>query len=61
MTGVGRGTHDGTPIRDAESLQHPENANTLAVAETGTLTEGRPKHTRRECVHRFIVMLFLTR
>ena len=43
MTGVGSGARDGALIRDAESLQHLENANTLAVAETRTLTEGRPK------------------
>ena len=42
-TGLGRGARDGALIRDAESLQHLENANTLAGAETGTLTEGRPK------------------
>ena len=40
MTGVDR---DGALIRNAESLRHLENANTLAVGETETLTEGRPK------------------
>ncbi|MCY4467798.1 MAG: heavy metal translocating P-type ATPase, partial [Thiotrichales bacterium] len=42
MTGVGRGARDGVLIRDAESLQRLEKADTLVVDKTGTLTEGRP-------------------
>ena len=43
MTGVGRGAREGVLIRDAESLQRFEKADTLLVDKTGTLTEGRPK------------------
>ena len=42
MTGIGRGARDGVLIRDAESLQRLEKADTLVVDKTGTLTEGRP-------------------
>ena len=42
MTGVGRGARDGVLIRDAESLERLEKADTLLVDKTGTLTEGRP-------------------
>ena len=47
MADVGHNARDGALIRDAESVQHLENANALAVAETGALTEGRPKFARR--------------
>ena len=43
MTGIGRGARDGVLIRDAESLQRLEKADTLVLDKTGTLTEGRPK------------------
>ena len=42
MTGIGRGARDGVLIRNAESLQRLEKADTLVVDKTGTLTEGRP-------------------
>ena len=42
MVGVGRGARDGVLIRDAESLQRLERADTLVIDKTGTLTEGRP-------------------
>ena len=42
MTGVGRGAREGVLIRDAESLQRLEKADTLVVDKTGTVTEGRP-------------------
>ena len=42
MTGIGRGARDGVLVRDAESLERLEKADTLLVDKTGTLTEGRP-------------------
>ena len=42
MTGIGRGARDGVLIRDAESLERLEKADTLLLDKTGTLTEGRP-------------------
>lgn len=43
MTGIGRGARDGVLIRDAESLERLDKADTLVVDKTGTLTVGRPK------------------
>ena len=43
MVGVGRGAGDGVLIRDAESLECLQKADTLVVDKTGTLTIGRPE------------------
>src|SRR5437660_6759391 len=43
MVGVGRGTHMGVLIKNAEALERLEKVDTLVVDKTGTLTEGKPK------------------
>src|SRR5262249_8398665 len=43
MVGVGRGAQSGVLIKSAEALERMEKVDTLVVAKTGTLTEGRPK------------------
>jgi Cu+-exporting ATPase len=48
MVGIGRGATEGLLIKDAAVLETLENADTVVVDKTGTLTEGRPKLT--ECV-----------
>jgi Cu+-exporting ATPase len=42
MVGVGRGAEKGVLVRDAESLEVLQRADTLVLDKTGTLTEGRP-------------------
>jgi Cu+-exporting ATPase len=43
MVGTGRGATAGVLIKDAQSLETLEKANTLVVDKTGTLTEGKPR------------------
>ncbi|MGE5236160.1 MAG: heavy metal translocating P-type ATPase [Acidobacteriota bacterium] len=43
MVGVGRGAAAGILIRNAESLERLEKADTVVVDKTGTLTEGKPR------------------
>ncbi len=43
MIGTGRGAEHGILIRNAESLETLEKADTLVVDKTGTLTEGKPR------------------
>src|SRR5262249_3839345 len=43
MVGIGRAAQHGILIRNAESLQALERADTLVVDKTGTLTEGKPR------------------
>jgi Cu+-exporting ATPase len=43
MIGVGRGAQAGVLIKNAESMEVFERADTLVVDKTGTLTEGKPK------------------
>jgi Cu+-exporting ATPase len=45
MVGVGRGAREGVLIRNAESLERLEQATTIVVDKTGTLTEGKPALT----------------
>jgi Cu+-exporting ATPase len=40
MVGVGRGAENGVLIKNAESLEVLQRADTLVVDKTGTLTEG---------------------
>src|SRR5262249_6437277 len=42
MVGTGRGAEAGVLIRNAESLEILQRADTLVVDKTGTLTEGKP-------------------
>jgi Cu+-exporting ATPase len=43
MVGIGRAAEHGILIKDAESLQVLQKADTLVVDKTGTLTEGKPR------------------
>ena len=43
MVGVGRGAENGVLIKNAESLEILQRADTLVVDKTGTLTEGKPR------------------
>ncbi|MBF0306340.1 MAG: HAD-IC family P-type ATPase, partial [Alphaproteobacteria bacterium] len=43
MVAIGRGARAGVLVRSAEALERLEKVDTLVVAKTGTLTEGRPK------------------
>jgi Cu+-exporting ATPase len=43
MVGVGRGAEFGVLIKNAESLEVLQKADTLLVDKTGTLTEGKPR------------------
>jgi P-type Cu+ transporter len=43
MVGVGKGAEAGVLIKNAESLEVLEKADTLLVDKTGTLTEGKPR------------------
>ena len=43
MVGVGRGAENGILIKNAESLEVLQRADTLVVDKTGTLTEGKPR------------------
>lgn len=43
MVGVGRGAENGVLIKNAESLEVLQRADTLVVDKTGTLTEGKPR------------------
>ena len=45
MVGVGRGASLGVLSKNAEALERMEKVDTLVVAKTGTLTEGRPTVT----------------
>ncbi len=42
MAGVGTGARYGVLIKNAEALERLQNADTLVLDKTGTLTEGRP-------------------
>jgi len=42
MVGVGRGAQMGVLIRNAESIEHLAQIDTIALDKTGTLTEGKP-------------------
>ena len=46
MVGVGRGTHEGILIKNAEAIEVMEKVTILVVDKTGTLTEGKPRVTR---------------
>lgn len=50
MVGVGRGAKEGVLIKDAAVLETMENADTIIVDKTGTLTEGKPRLTEIETV-----------
>lgn len=50
MVAIGRGAKAGVLIKNAESLQKLEQADTLVVDKTGTLTEGKPKLTNLRVV-----------
>jgi Cu+-exporting ATPase len=43
MVGTGRGAEGGVLFRDAEALETLQQADTLVVDKTGTLTEGKPR------------------
>jgi Cu+-exporting ATPase len=43
MVGTGRGAAQGVLVRHAEALERLEQADTIVVDKTGTLTEGRPR------------------
>jgi Cu+-exporting ATPase len=43
MVGTGKGAEHGVLIKDAEALELLQQADTLVVDKTGTLTEGKPK------------------
>ncbi len=43
MVSVGRGAENGVLIKNAESLEILQRADTLVVDKTGTLTEGKPR------------------
>jgi len=43
MVGIGRGAENGILIKNAETLEILERADTLVVDKTGTLTEGKPR------------------
>ena len=43
MVGTGRGAAEGVLVRHAEALERLEQADTIVVDKTGTLTEGRPR------------------
>ena len=43
LVGTGRGASAGVLVRNAEALERLEKIDTLAVDNTGTLTEGRPR------------------
>ncbi|MBI1214971.1 MAG: heavy metal translocating P-type ATPase [Alphaproteobacteria bacterium] len=53
MVGIGRGARAGVLIRNAESLERMEKADTLVVDKTGTLTEGKPKVTQVAAAYGF--------
>jgi Cu+-exporting ATPase len=43
LVGTGRGAEHGVLVRDAEALEMLQQADTLVVDKTGTLTEGKPR------------------
>jgi Cu+-exporting ATPase len=43
LVGTGRGAEQGVLVRDAEALELLQQADTLVVDKTGTLTEGKPR------------------
>ncbi len=43
MVAVGRGSHAGVLVRNAEALETLARVDTLVVDKTGTLTEGKPR------------------
>lgn len=55
MVGVGRAASAGILIKNAEAIETAEKVDTLLTDKTGTLTEGKPKLTRKLAVEGFTV------
>src|SRR5262249_40623387 len=51
--GTGRGAEQGVLVRDAEALELLQQADTLVVDKTGTLTEGKPRVVNVEAANGF--------
>lgn len=47
MVGVGRGAQAGVLVRDSAALEALASCDTLVIDKTGTVTEGRPRVTRK--------------
>jgi Cu+-exporting ATPase len=53
LVGTGRGAEQGVLVRDAEALELLQQADTLVVDKTGTLTEGKPRVVNVEAANGF--------